>query len=323
MAISNKRSRLFALSGVVVAIAIIAAFVSAGTIFPVLDPSADRPELGKPMLTVLVTDKPVELKELWITIDLAQIQDQDGNLVDLPLELSERFDLLELQDGLSETLTSTELDPGSYTKINLHIAEATAIVVGEEDSEDTEIPLRVPSGVLKVQLKPHLSLVEGESATVVIDLQPENPKSVHVSRSLNLRPVIKAIVETPQETASQLPAEPVNDLAITGVTPTPVAVEEETTEPIEIEVEVENLGTVDNSDVLVAVTYDEDQPIDTETISELESGETQTLTFLWDVSNLEVGEHTITATIVENDDAIPANDTNQEPVEITQKTEPS
>jgi hypothetical protein len=54
--------------------------------------------------------------------------------------------------------------------------------------------LRVPSDTVKVLLKPHLSLDDGGQVTVLIDLQPEDLNSIAISQSLNLRPVIKAVV---------------------------------------------------------------------------------------------------------------------------------
>jgi hypothetical protein len=60
--------------------------------------------------------------------------------------------------------------------------------------DGTVADLRVPSDVIKVLLKPYLSLEDGGQTTVLIDLQPEDLNSIAISRSLNLRPVIKAVV---------------------------------------------------------------------------------------------------------------------------------
>jgi len=53
----------------------------------------------------------------------------------------------------------------------------------------------VPSDVIKVILKPHLKMESGGSVTVLIDLQPDDLKSIAISHSLNLRPVVKARVD--------------------------------------------------------------------------------------------------------------------------------
>ena len=52
----------------------------------------------------------------------------------------------------------------------------------------------MPSDVIKVLLKPHLSLEGGGQVTVLIDLQPDDLNAIAISKSLNLRPVVKAVV---------------------------------------------------------------------------------------------------------------------------------
>jgi hypothetical protein len=96
--------------------------------------------------------------------------------------------LLALQN-VSETLSQTEIPAGNYTKIWMHVLTANATYPDESVAN-----LRVPSDTIKVLLKPHLSLDDGGQVTVFIDLQPEDINSIAVSHSLNLRPVIKAVV---------------------------------------------------------------------------------------------------------------------------------
>ena len=98
------------------------------------------------------------------------------------------FDLLALQD-VSETLSETEIPAGNYTMIWMHVLTANATYPDGTDSD-----LRVPSDTIKVLLKPHLSLEESGEVTVLIDLQPDDVNSIAVSKNLNLRPVIKAVV---------------------------------------------------------------------------------------------------------------------------------
>ena len=180
MSIGNRRIGLFGVSGVLIAAVIIAGFVVASNVFQVS---------GKGTLTIQIMDKPVELKNLNVTIDSARIQDQDGNWVNLTLnEDPFYFDLLSLQN-VSETLSSTEIPAGNYTMISMHVLTANATYL-----DDSTASLNVPSDVIKVLLKPHLNLEDGGQVTVLIDLQPDDLNSIAVSHSLNLRPVIKARV---------------------------------------------------------------------------------------------------------------------------------
>jgi hypothetical protein len=171
---------LFGVAGILVAALIIAGFVIGGNIFQVS---------GKGVLTIQVMDKPVALDHLNMTMDWVKIQDEDENWHDLTLKSEPfYFDLLSLQN-VSETLSETEIPAGNYTKIWMHVLTANATY-----PDGTNATLTVPSDVIKVLLKPHLSLEDGGQITVLIDLQPEDLNAITISRSLNLRPVIKAVV---------------------------------------------------------------------------------------------------------------------------------
>ena len=171
---------LFGVAGVLVAVLIIAGFVIGNNVFEVS---------GKGVLTILITDKPVELVHLNMTIDWVKIQDAGENWYNLTLKTEPfYFDLLSLQN-VSETLSETELPAGNYTAIWMHVLTANATYPDGAVAE-----LRVPSDVIKVLLKPHISLEADGQMTVLIDLQPDDLNSIAISRNLNLRPVIKAIV---------------------------------------------------------------------------------------------------------------------------------
>jgi len=171
---------LFGGAGVLVAAVIIAGFVIGENVFQVS---------GKGVLTIQIMDKPVELDHLNMTIDWVKIQDEDENWHNLTLKSEPfYFDLLSLQN-VSETLSETEIPAGNYIKIWMHVLTANATY---PDGNVTD--LTVPSDIIKVLLKPHLSLDDDGQMTVLIDLQPEDLNAIAISRSLNLRPVIKAVV---------------------------------------------------------------------------------------------------------------------------------
>jgi hypothetical protein len=175
-----KRIGIYGAVGIIVAIVIIAGFIIWNSYFEAL---------GYGKLTILITDKPVALKHLNITIDWVRIQDQDGNWHNLTLKTTPfYFDLLALQN-VSETLSETEVPAGNYTMIWMHVLTANATY-----PDDTCVDLRVPSDAVKILLKPHLKMESGGQVTVLIDLQPDDLNSIAISQSLNLRPVVKAVV---------------------------------------------------------------------------------------------------------------------------------
>ena len=178
-----KCNSLFGIAGILIAVVIIAGFVAASNLI--------RPVTGT--LTIRIMDKPVALKHLNMTIDWVKIKDANGNWYNLTIENPNEegtyyFDLLALQN-VSETLSVTEIPEANYTAIWIHVLNANATY-----PDESTVDLNVPSDVIKVLLKPHLSLEGGGQVTVLIDLQPDDLKTIAISHSLNLRPVIKATV---------------------------------------------------------------------------------------------------------------------------------
>jgi hypothetical protein len=180
MSNGKRKTGMFGAAGVLVAALIISGLVLGNNVI-----QAE----AKATLTIQIMDKPTDLKNLNVTIDWLRIQGE-GGWVNLTLKTVNPFyfDLLKLQD-VSETLSETEISAGNYSMIEMHVLAANATYV-----DDSTADLRVPSNVLKVQLQPHLSLEPEGQFTVLIDLQPDDSNSIAISHSLNLRPVIKAVV---------------------------------------------------------------------------------------------------------------------------------
>lgn len=179
---------LFGATGILIAIIIIASMVVGGVYFPGIRLPRTASTKGK--LTILVMDAPVELEHLNVTIDWVNIKDKKGNWIDLEIKGGAPFyvDLLSLQN-VTETLSETEIPAGNYSRLNLHVLTANATGVGGDT-----IKLKIPSDILKVVFAPPLKVESGGSTTVLIDLQPNDLKSIAISHNLNLRPVIRAMV---------------------------------------------------------------------------------------------------------------------------------
>jgi len=180
---------IFATAGILVAVLIIAGVVAGGLRFPSLRLPSMVSDKGT--LIIKIMDKPVELKHLNITIDWVKIQDQNENWLDLEIKNGTPFyfDLLALQN-ITETLSKTTIPAGNYTMIKMHVLTANATYL-----DGSNATLRVPSHVIKIPFKPHIKMESEGSVTVIIDLQPEDLKTIAISKSLNLRPVIRAVVK--------------------------------------------------------------------------------------------------------------------------------
>lgn len=185
MAVSAKKVGLYGAVGFLVAALIIGGIAIAGFNIPAFRLPGIVADKGT--LIIKIMDKPVELKHLNITIDLVKIKGQNENWTDLNIKggALSYFDLLALQD-VTETLSETQIPAGNYTMIKMHVLTANATYL---DGTPTE--LNVPSDVIKVVFKPHLKIEANGYTTVLIDLQPDDLKSIALSRNLNLRPVIR------------------------------------------------------------------------------------------------------------------------------------
>jgi hypothetical protein len=168
----------FGAVGILLAIVIIAGFVIGSTYL----------SSAKATLTIQIMDAPVNLEHLNVTIDWVRIQGENQGWKNLTLKTEPfYFDLLTLQN-VSETLSTTAIPAGNYTMIWMHVLTANATFTDGSDAD-----LTVPSDSIKVLLQPHLTLETGGQVTVLIDLQADQ-NSIAISHSLNLRPVIRAVV---------------------------------------------------------------------------------------------------------------------------------
>jgi PKD repeat protein len=162
----------------------------------------------------LLTDAPVELDALIITITDLEVHkvgegEEEGGWINLIDEEIDPFNLLEYQDGKTLNLADVEIDPGTYNKIRMYVSDAKAVYSGETE----EIPLRVPPG--KIDVITEFELFEGGSKVVLIDMEPD---WVAISKSENLRPVLKATIleaKAPEAEFTYTPTNPTTENEIT------------------------------------------------------------------------------------------------------------
>jgi len=92
---NGKRVGIYAVSGVLIAVMIIAGVLVSGIQLP--------SKVNAGTLVVLITDAPVDLRDLNLTIGSLSIQDEDGHWIDLELlEKPAYFNLLEQDQDLQK-----------------------------------------------------------------------------------------------------------------------------------------------------------------------------------------------------------------------------
>ena len=201
-------------AGFLVAILIIVVVFASGVTLPSLE---NNPSLGSETgrLNVLLTDAPVELKELNITITDVEVHKsgengKGGTWLVLVEDVEFTFNLLDYQNGKTLDLASIEIPSGNYTKIRLFVSEANASYVNDPD---TVVELTVPPGKIDVITK--FELFDGGTRTVIIDMQPD---WIAISNNKSLRPVLKATISEqnpPEADFTYTPEDPTTDDEIT------------------------------------------------------------------------------------------------------------
>jgi hypothetical protein len=193
----SKKIGLRIAAGVLVAITIIVAVFASGIQLPTTGP-ASQPETG--ILNVFIIDAPVELNHLNITITDLEVhkagnETEPGkwitlvNSSDPSSPTIPEFDLLFYQGGEEFHASSTKIEAGNYTKIRMFISQAIA---NKTDDPENPVTLKVPSGKIDVIAK--FEIVENGAVDVTIDIQPD---FIAISKSGNLKPVLKALIKPP------------------------------------------------------------------------------------------------------------------------------
>lgn len=182
-----QRMLIFIGIGFLMAVSIISSMSALPVIFPNLMANTGT-------LIVKITDAPVELSNLFLTIDGIEVQDESGGWTLLPLisggEEGLHFDLLQFESTTMDAATG-ELEAGEYNSIRMSVKTASARLI----DSDIDIPLRVPSEKIKVIVQ--FTIEEGEDTTVILDIQVDSTEmSIAIANNAehNLRPVVTATV---------------------------------------------------------------------------------------------------------------------------------
>jgi hypothetical protein len=136
------------------------------------DPDGDiTPKTGK--LNVQLVDAPFEydlVAEANVTVFKVEIreagEDEDGGFLTLTEE-EFQVNLLELTNGVSETLFSNEIPVGEYDQIRVYVKDASVVL-----TDGTVYDLKVPSGEqtgIKVSVDPAIRVAGGLTADLLLD----------------------------------------------------------------------------------------------------------------------------------------------------------
>jgi hypothetical protein len=160
----------------------------------------DEPVPAAPQLRVLLTDAPLDVDSVYVTISEVRVQtcvdddpDAEGGCTGGWLSLAEQeatFDLLTLQDGITEELGVAQLPEGDYGQIRLKLVDASVVVDGEV------FALTVPSGAQSgIKLNHGFTLEAGMQTTITLDF--DAGESVHYApgNGWMMQPVIDIIAD--------------------------------------------------------------------------------------------------------------------------------
>jgi len=188
MAATKRKIGIYTIAGIAAAIIIIGAIFASGIQIPSAS-NNNQGQLGT--LTVSIKDAPVDLKELWITVDSLYVQSAvDEKWTEMILDANQpvTFDLLTLKDS-SLQLSQDTMSAGDYSKIRIGVTSAIATYIDNKGTVHTGEELKVPPGHIDVITS--FNVGTDQVTSLLIDMQPD---AAAISQSGNFRPVIKASI---------------------------------------------------------------------------------------------------------------------------------
>lgn len=180
-------------------------------------------------LRIMLTDAPFPfdfVSEANVTIDRIEIkqaeEDDEESAFIILSEEEMSFNLLELTNGISATLSDMEVPVGTYDQIRMRVVESSVVL-----TDDRVFDLKIPSGSqsgIKVKFPTPLEIVEGEDSELLLDFDVSrsfkaqgNIKNINTIKGFLFTPVIKAT--QPKETGELQGTltDIVSSLPLTGV----------------------------------------------------------------------------------------------------------
>lgn len=174
-------------------------------------------------LRILATDAPFDFEGVAsakLTVESIKLRQASGNSITV-MNKEVTLDLLQLRNGLVDTLADIELPAGAYDEIMLIISSASVDL-----KDGKHFDLKVPSGAqsgLKVFVSPDLVVTSGLSHDVLLDFDlsrsfvAQGP--ANDIKGFNFKPVIRAVNLSKAGTISGIVLD-MNEMALQGTTVT-------------------------------------------------------------------------------------------------------
>lgn len=171
---------------------------------------------GKGTLSLLLTDAPFPsnlVENTLVTIDKIEIRstttatattteaDNASQYTVLYEGEGKVFDLLDLQNGITEELANVDLDAGSYDLIRMRVTKAEVVLKDGLATFDMKIPSGSTSGI-KIKITPELLIESGVESTIVLDFDVSksfivqgNPKTPAGIKGFLFKPSLRAMCQ--------------------------------------------------------------------------------------------------------------------------------
>ena len=117
--------------------------------------------------TLHATDAPDNIGDftvLNVTVDAITLTSKDGEATEYNAS-ADTFDLTQLTNGNLTTIFSDEVPVGNYTRLDLHISNATGVL----HADNSTVSVQVPSG--RLFLNTAFEVAAGQETEFVFDIQ--------------------------------------------------------------------------------------------------------------------------------------------------------
>lgn len=179
---------------------------------------------GSGTLRIVATDAPFDfdvVASAKLTVTEILVRPENGEKITV-MDTPVTMDLLQLRNGLVETLADVEVPAGKYNEILLKISSASV-----ELKDGRHFNLTVPSGAssgLKIFVSPSVTVTTGVSSDLLLDFDLSRSfvatgTSSHIT-GFNFRPVLRAVAMAATGTISGQVLNVTDDQAVPGATVT-------------------------------------------------------------------------------------------------------
>lgn len=155
---------------------------------------------GDGRLTVLMTDAPFPfdlVSEANVTITRVDVVTETGVEVIMSSEAGETFNLLDLQNGVTTALGSTDMEAGSFHQVRLIVSEASILLIDGREFDlfipsgaQTGIKVLIPNGSVENGSETQLTLDFDVSESFVVLGNPDTPAGIN---GFIFKPVVRPV----------------------------------------------------------------------------------------------------------------------------------